>query len=57
MKNHFVLMIIFSICTSLVLAFISKDGRKERLKYFLALFLAFVALSVIAGWLMYPFPF
>ena len=57
MMDHFVLLVIFSICTSLVLAFISKSGRKERSKYFLILFLAFVALSVIAGWLMYPFPF
>ena len=57
MKNHLVLMIIFSICTSLVLAFISKAGKNERLKYFLMLFLSFVGLSVIAGWLMYPFPF
>jgi len=57
MKNHFILMIAFSILTSLVLTFIAKSGAKERAKYFLYLFCSFVVLSMLAGWLMYPFPF
>jgi hypothetical protein len=57
MKNHFVLLLIFSFLTSLVLAFISKYGAGERFKYFLILFCSFVFLSIIAGWLMFPFPF
>jgi hypothetical protein len=57
MKNHFVIMLIFSVLTSLVLAFIVKAGSKERAKYFLYLLGSFVGLSLIAGWLMYPFPF
>ena len=57
MKNHFVLLLIFSILTSLVLAFIAKNGGRERFRYFLFLLGSFVILSVVAGWLMYPFPF
>ena len=57
MKNHFVLMLIFSICTSLVLAFITKKSRQERTKYFLTLLCAFIGLSMLASWLMFPFPF
>jgi hypothetical protein len=57
MKSHFFLLLAFSIPTSLVLAFIAKQGRKERIKYFLTLLGAFIVLSIIAGWLMYPFPF
>ena len=57
MKNHFTLMIIFSILTSLVLAFITKSGARERIRYFLVLLCSFVVLSVVAAWLMYPFPF
>jgi cytochrome bd-type quinol oxidase subunit 2 len=57
MRNHFTLMVIFSLLTSLVLAFIAKSGAKERLRYFLTIFGAFVLLSILAGWLMYPFPF
>jgi uncharacterized membrane protein len=57
MRNHFVLLLIFSILTSLVLAFIARNGAKERIKYFLMLFCSFTVLSILAGWLMFPFPF
>jgi hypothetical protein len=57
MKNHFVMMLVFSVLTSLVLAFIVKTETKERAKYFLYLLGSFVGLSLIAGLLMYPFPF
>jgi heme A synthase len=57
MKNHFILMIVFSVLTSLVLAFITKDNSKERFKYFLYLFCAFIGFSILVGWLAYPFPF
>ncbi len=57
MKDHLTLMVVFSILTSLVLTFIAKSGAKERLKYFFVLLCSFVFLSILAGWLMYPFPF
>jgi uncharacterized integral membrane protein len=57
MKMHFTLMLVFSILTSLVLAFIAKNSTRARLKYFLVLLCSFIILSVVAGWLMYPFPF
>ena len=57
MKNHFMLMLVFSILISLVLTFITKHGTRERARYFLFLLAAFVLLSVLCGWLMYPFPF
>ncbi len=57
MRNHFVLLLIFSILTSLVLAFIARNGVKERTKYFFLLLGSFVILSILASWLMYPFPF
>jgi len=56
MKNHFVLLLVFSILTSLVLTFITRNGSRERLKYFLMLFCSFTILSMVAGWLMYLFP-
>jgi hypothetical protein len=57
MRNHFVLLVIFSVLTSLVLAFIARAGAVERTKYFLYLLCSFVILSIVAGWLMCPFPF
>ena len=57
MNNHFLLLLIFSLLTSLVLTFIAKYEFKERLKYFFFLLGSFIVLSLVAGWLMYPFPF
>jgi cytochrome bd-type quinol oxidase subunit 2 len=57
MRNHFTMMLIFSVLTALVLSFIMKYGARERIRYFLFLLAAFVLLSVLGGWLMYPFPF
>ncbi len=57
MTTHFILLLIFSILTSTVLAMIARNGAVERLKYFFVLLCSFVLLSVLAGWLMYPFPF
>jgi len=56
MKNHFVLMLVFSVLTSLVLTLIARNGSRERLKYFLMLFCSFTVLSIAASWLMYLFP-
>jgi hypothetical protein len=56
MKHHFMLMLVFSLLTSLVLTFLTRNGMKERLKYFLLLLCSFIVLSILAGWLMYPFP-
>ncbi len=57
MNNHFLLLLVFSILTSFVMALIAKNSVRERLKYFGLIFCSFVVLSLVAGWLMYPFPF
>ncbi len=57
MNNHFLLMVIFSLLVSLVFTFITKYGAKERIRYFFFLLGSFIILSIVAGWLMYPFPF
>ncbi len=56
MNTHIGSMLIFSVLVSLVFTFIAKHGARERLKYFLYLLGSFVLLSLLAGWLMYPFP-
>jgi hypothetical protein len=55
-RSHAGLMIVFSLIVSLVFTFIAKYGAKERLKYFLYLSACFVVLSLLAAWLMLPFP-
>jgi hypothetical protein len=56
-NDHFLMLVLFSAMVSLVFTFLAKYGAKERIKYFLYLFGSFVILSVLVGWLMYPFPF
>ena len=50
-------MVLFSLLVSLVFTFIAKNGARERIKYFFFLLGSFIILSIVAGWLMYPFPF
>jgi cytochrome bd-type quinol oxidase subunit 2 len=57
MNNHLLLMVLFSALVSLVFTYLTKNGSRERGKYFLYLFGSFVLISVVVGWLMYPFPF
>lgn len=57
MKGHFELLVLFSLLVSLVFTFIARHGARERLRYFFFLFGSFILLSVLAGWLTYPFPF
>ena len=57
MSNHLLLMVTFSFWVSLVFTFIAKNGAKERTGYFFFLLGSFIILSIVAGWLMYPFPF
>lgn len=56
MKGHVALMALLSVMISLVFAFIAKHGARERLRYFLYLTACFLVLSLLAAWLMFPFP-
>ena len=57
MTDHILMMLVFSVLVSLVFTFIAKTGTRERTRYFFYLLGSFILLSVVAGWLMYPFPF
>jgi hypothetical protein len=57
LTGHFTNLVVFSALVSLVFTFIAKYEMRDRVRYFLFLFGSFVLLSVLAGWLMYPFPF
>lgn len=50
-------LVVFSCLASLVFTFLTKHGARERTKYFFYLFGSFVLFSILAAWLMYPFPF
>lgn len=54
--SHFELMLIYAFCISAIIAIITKEGSKEQLKYFLKFFASLIAIALIIGWIMYPFP-
>ena len=55
MLNHFQTMLIFALAVSLAFAFLSKHNMKDRVRYAVWAFLAFLAVAIGIGWLMYPF--
>lgn len=55
--GHFSSMVLFAFFVSVVFSILSKESLQERLRYFLRLFGAFVGFSILAAWIMYPFPF
>ena len=55
MLNHFQTMLIFALAVSLAFAFLSKHNMKDRVRYAVWAFLAFLVVAIGIGWLMYPF--
>lgn len=54
--NHFLLLVLLSLCISAVFAVISREGRDEQFRYFLTLLGYMVLGSLAAAWLMYFLP-
>jgi hypothetical protein len=56
MHSHFLLMSVFAFFVSLVFAVIAKDDAREQARFGGMMFAGFLAVAVVFGWLMYPFP-
>lgn len=54
--NHFLGLAIISVSIAAVFALIMKEGKEERVRYFLILLAYLVGGSLVAAWVMYPFP-
>ncbi len=54
--THFQAMVLFALVISIAFAFLSKQSPRERLKYAIWAFVAFLAIALAIAWLMYPFP-
>jgi cytochrome bd-type quinol oxidase subunit 2 len=53
--THFQALAFFALVVSVTFGFLSKRGTLERAKYFAWTFLAFLAVAIGIGLLMYPF--
>jgi hypothetical protein len=55
--SHFTALAIFALIVATVFSGINKSGRRDQLRYGVFVFLAFLAVAIVVGWVMYPFPF
>ena len=56
MRSHFVLMIVFALCVSSVLAGLLREEPKAQVMLGARMFGSMLAAAIVLGWLMYPFP-
>ncbi|HVA00526.1 MAG TPA: hypothetical protein VMV34_02620 [Terriglobia bacterium] len=53
--SHFTALVLFSFIVSVVFAILSKENLRDQLIYGAKVFLAFVGIALLLGWIMYPF--
>ncbi len=53
---HFSAMLLFSLLVSVVFGVLSKNTPRERFVYGAKVFVAFVGVALVLGWIMYPVP-
>ncbi len=56
LRNHVVLMLIYALATGVFFSLLWKDTRRERIRFFLLVFLSLFFGGIALGWIMYPFP-
>ena len=54
--SHFTALTVFALIVSTVFALITKNEPREQVRYGVFVFLSFIAVAVVVGWLMYPLP-
>ena len=56
LQSHFVLLVIFSLCVSIVFAALMREEMREQITLAAKMFAGLVAAAIVIGWLMYLFP-
>ena len=56
MGSHLITLLVFSALVSTVFAMLLRDTTRARVRFGLLAFGAFVLTTLVAGWLMNPFP-
>ena len=54
--SHFSALLIFSLIVSVVFALINKRTPREQFRYGAFVFFSFLAVAIVVGWIMQPFP-
>lgn len=56
MTSHFLLLLLFVACVSVVMAVLQKDDAAGQVRLTLYIAGGFMGAALVLGWLMYPFP-
>ncbi len=56
MMSHFTALFVFAMLVSIVFALINKTAFRAQLQYGALVFLSFLAVALVVGWLTFPFP-
>ena len=56
MPSHLITLIVFSALVSTVFAVLLRDATRERVRFGVLAFAAFVLSTLLIGWLTNPFP-
>ena len=56
MTSHLANLLVFSALVSGVFAVLLRERTRDRVRFALTAFGAFVLSALVVGWLMYPFP-
>ena len=56
MTDHFLLLVLFALCVSIVFAVLLRDEPRAQARVGAIMFGGFVGAALLAAWLMYPLP-
>lgn len=56
LRNHVLLMLFYAIATGTFFALLWKDSRRERIRFFVVVFVSLFIGGLALAWAMYPFP-
>jgi cytochrome bd-type quinol oxidase subunit 2 len=56
LRNHIVLMFLYSVAAALFFALLWRETRREQIRLFLIVFIALFIGGIALGWSMFPFP-
>jgi hypothetical protein len=54
--SHFEALFAFALIVSTVFALITKNEPRDQFRYGILVFLSFLGIALVVGWVMYPFP-
>ena len=55
--SHFEALFVFALLTSIVFALTTKNTPRDQFRYGAFVFVTFLGVAVVVGWLMFPLPF